>query len=76
MKNSKMILIAKYNYYRYSLFLHRFCKTIQILEMSMLIVVFFLYNLFSKYVYISNGPVVRALGLKANVQSSNLAKTL
>jgi hypothetical protein len=41
-----------------------------------LIVVFFSYNFFGYNVHILSGPVVRALGLKANEQSSNLTKVL
>jgi hypothetical protein len=52
-----------------------FRKTIQILQISLLIVVFSLYNFFV-YVYNPNGPVVRALDFKFNDQSSNLTKTL
>ena len=48
----------------------------QILQISMLIVVFSLYSFFNSNVHILNGPVVRALGLKAKEQSSNLIKVL
>jgi hypothetical protein len=41
---------------------------------TLMVVVFFLYNFFSLYVHILQGPVVRALGLKANDQSSNPLK--
>jgi hypothetical protein len=44
--------------------------------MSLLIVVFFLYNFFGYNVSNLNGPVVRASGLKANEQSANLTKAL
>jgi hypothetical protein len=45
--------------------------------MSMLIVVvFFCYNIFISNAHILNGRVVRALGFKANEQSSNFSKVL
>jgi hypothetical protein len=50
-----------------------FCKTIQ---MYMLITVLSLNNFFIDIRYILNGPVVRALDVKANDQSSNLTKIL
>ncbi len=42
----------------------------------MLIAVLCLNNFFGNYVYILNGPVVRALGVEANDQSSNLTQIL